>query len=268
MKRILSLLLITSMFMGCSKNMVTGRKQLSLVSETELQTLAKQEYQTFLSSNNVVNANTSKDAEMVRRVGTRIATALKTFFDGRGQAFLLEGYQWEFNLVDNKEANAWCMPGGKVVVYTGLLPLTQNEAGLAIVLGHEIAHAVAQHGSERMSQALLQQLGGQALQIALASKPAETQNLFLAAYGVGSTVGVMLPFSRKEESEADKFGLYFAAMAGYNPQEAVPFWQRMAAAGGAKQPEFLSDHPADETRIAAIKENMPEALKYYKPIKK
>ena len=268
MKKILSLLLITSMIMGCAKNMVTGRKQLSLVSETELQTLAKQEYQSFLNANNVVNASASKDAEMVRRVGTRIATAMKTFFDGRGQGFLLEGYQWEFNLVDSKEANAWCMPGGKVVVYTGLLPLTQNEAGLAIVMGHEIAHAVAQHGSERMSQALLQQLGGQALQVALSSKPAETQNLFLTAYGVGSTVGVMLPYSRKAETEADKFGLYFAAMAGYNPQEAVSFWQRMAAGGGSKPPEFLSSHPADETRIAAIKENMPEALKYYKPIKK
>ena len=160
------------------------------------------------------------------------------------------------------------MPGGKVVVYTGLLPVTQNEAALAIVLGHEIAHAVAQHGSERMSQGLLQQLGGTALQVALANKPAQTQNIFMTAYGVGSNVGAMLPFSRKAETEADKYGLYFAAMAGYNPQEAVPFWQRMSAAGGAKQPEFLSSHPADDTRIAAIQANMPQALKYYKPVKK
>jgi predicted Zn-dependent protease len=159
------------------------------------------------------------------------------------------------------------MPGGKVVVYTGLLPLSQNEAGLGIVIGHEIAHAIAQHGSERMSQALLQQLGGVALEVAIANKPTETQNLFMTAYGIGSTVGGILPFSRKEETEADRFGLYYAAMAGYNPEEAIPFWERMSKAGGEQPPEFLSTHPADATRIAAIKANMPQALKYYKPIK-
>jgi predicted Zn-dependent protease len=149
-----------------------------------------------------------------------------------------------------------------------LLPLSQNEAGLAIVIGHEIAHAVAQHGSERMSQALLQQMGGMTLQLALANKPAETQNLFMTAYGIGSTVGGILPFSRKQETEADKYGLYFSAMAGYNPQEAIPFWERMSkAAGGAQSPEFLRTHPSDETRMAAIKANMPQALKYYKPVK-
>jgi predicted Zn-dependent protease len=203
---------------------------------------------------------------MVSRVGSRIAAAIKAYYNGQGRPSVLEGYQWEFNLVENKEVNAWCMPGGKVVVYTGLLPITRNEAALAIVLGHEITHAVAQHGSERMSQALLQQLGGVALQVALANKPAETQNLFLSAYGVGSTVGGILPFSRKEESEADKFGLYFSAMAGYNPQEAIPFWERMAAAGGAKPPEFLSSHPSDETRLANIKKYMPQAMEYYRPL--
>jgi predicted Zn-dependent protease len=268
MKKIFSFLLIGYFFAGCTQNMVTGRNQLSLVSETELQSMAKQEYQTFLSANKVVSTSTNRDAEMVQRVGSRIAAAIKTYYDGQGQTSVLEGYQWEFNLVDNKEVNAWCMPGGKVVVYTGLLPISQNEAALAIVLGHEITHAVAQHGSERMSQALLQQLGGAALQVALANKPAETQNLFLTAYGIGSTVGGTLPFSRKEESEADKYGLYFAAMAGYNPQEAIPFWERMAAAGGAKPPEFLSSHPSDRTRIANIKANMPQALKYYQPVKR
>jgi predicted Zn-dependent protease len=268
MKKILLVLLLAAAVISCKQNMVTGRKQLSLVSEPELQTMAKQEYQSFLSANKVVNANVSKDTEMVRRVGGRIAAAIKNYYDGRGETSVLEGYQWEFNLVDDKAANAWCMPGGKVVVYTGLLPITQNEAGLAIVVGHEIAHAVAQHGSERMSQGLLQQLGGTALQIALANKPAETQNLFATAYGIGSTVGGTLPFSRKSESEADKYGLYFAAMAGYNPQEAIPFWQRMSAAGGAKPPEFLSSHPSDETRIAKIQSNMPQALKYYKPMRK
>ena len=268
MKKIFSILLIPVFFVSCSENLVTGRKQLSLVSETELQSMAKKEYQSFLSANNVVSANTNRDAEMVRRVGSRIAAAIKTYYDGKGMPSVLDGYQWEFNLVENKEVNAWCMPGGKVVVYTGLLPITKNEAALAVVIGHEITHAVAQHGSERMSQGLLQQLGGAALQIALANKPAETQNIFMTAYGIGSTVGGILPFSRKEESEADKYGLYFMAMAGYNPQEAIPFWERMAAAGGAKPPEFLSSHPSDATRIEKIKTYMPQALEFYKPVRR
>ena len=268
MKNIFYFLLLASFITGCTNNLVTGRKQLRLVSETELQTMASQEYKSFLKENKVVSTSTNRDAEMVRRVGTRIAAAIKTYYDGKGMPSVLEGYKWEFNLIENKEANAWCMPGGKVVVYTGLLPLTQNEAALAVVIGHEITHAVAQHGSERMSQGLLQQLGGTALQVALANKPAETQNLFLTAYGIGSTLGGTLPFSRKEESEADKFGLFFSAMAGYNPQEAIPFWERMAASGGAKPPEFLSSHPSDASRIANLKINMPEAMKFYKPVKK
>jgi len=267
MKKVLFFFLFASFFISCTKNLVTGRKQLDLVSETELQNLATQEYQAFLNTNNVINSSNNRDAEMVRRVGTRISAAITSFYDKKGYTAVLDGYHWEFNLVDNKEANAWCMPGGKVVVYTGLLPLTQNEVGLAIVMGHEIAHAVAQHGSERMSQALLQQLGGVALQVAVANKPAETQNLFMTAYGIGSTVGGILPFSRKEESEADKYGLYFAAMGGYNPQEAIPFWERMSAAGGAKPPEFLSTHPSDQTRMEKIKGYMPQALKYYNPVK-
>src|ERR1051325_2486864 len=169
MKKIFSFLLIVSILAACTQNMVTGRKQLQLVSEPELQSMAKQEYQTFLSANKVVSVSNNRDAEMVTRVGSRIAAAIKKYYDGMGQTSVLEGYQWEFNLVENKEVNAWCMPGGKVVVYTGLLPITQNEPALAIVLGHEIAHAVAQHGSERVSQGLLQQLGGVALQIAVAN---------------------------------------------------------------------------------------------------
>lgn len=268
MKKIVLFILLVSLFTGCTQNLVTGRKQLSLVSETELQSMAKQEYQSFLSENKVVNAGTNRDAEMVQRVGSRISAAIKKYYDNKGMPSILEGYNWEFNLVDSKEANAWCMPGGKVVVYTGLLDITQNEAALAVVIGHEIAHAVAQHGSERMSQGLLQQLGGVALQVALANKKAETQNLFLTAYGAGTTLGVLLPFSRKEESEADKFGLYFSSMAGYNPQEAIPFWERMSAAGGAKPPEFLSSHPSDATRIQNIQSHMPQAMKYYQPVRK
>ncbi len=267
MKQII-LLLFVGLLMGCTENLVTGRKQLSLVSEPELQAMASQEYKTFLTENKVVYANVNKDAEMVQRVGRRIAVAIQTYYDNKGQSVVLDGFQWEFNLIDNKEANAWCMPGGKVVVYTGLLPISKNEAGLAIVIGHEIAHAVAQHGSERMSQALLQQFGGMALQVALANKPTETQNLFMTAYGIGSTVGGILPFSRKEEEEADQYGLYFSAMGGYNPQEAIPFWERMMAAGGGQPPEFLSSHPSDENRIAKIKTYMPQALRFYKPIKR
>jgi predicted Zn-dependent protease len=156
------------------------------------------------------------------------------------------------------------MPGGKVVVYTGILPVTKDEIGLAVVMGHEIAHAVAQHGAERMSQGLLQQLGGVALSVALQNKPQETQDLFMTAYGVGTTVGVMLPFSRTQESEADRLGLIFMAMAGYNPNYAIDFWTRMAAQSGGKPPEFLSTHPSDETRIADLKKELPEAMSYYK----
>jgi predicted Zn-dependent protease len=261
MKGIIFFIIFSLIASGCTQNVVTGRKQLSLVSEPELQALAKQEYQTFLNQNQVLHNN---DADMVKRVGSRIASAIKNFYTANGQPDVLNGYAWEFNLVDSKEVNAWCMPGGKVVVYSGLLPIAKNEAGLAIVLGHEITHALAQHGSERMSQGLLQQLGGNALAFALSNKPKETQNLFLTAYGIGSTVGGILPFSRKEESEADEYGLYYAAMAGYNPQEAIPFWERMSAAGGSQPVEFLSDHPSDANRIAKMKAYMPQALKYYK----
>ena len=200
---------------------------------------------------------------MVDRVGARISSAITKYYNNKGQQSVIEGYNWEFNTVEDKSANAWCMPGGKVVVYTGLLPITQTETGLAIVMGHEIAHAIAKHGSERMSQAMMQQLGGMALQVAVAQKPQETQNMFLQAYGIGSQIGAVLPWSRQQETEADQYGLIFAAMAGYNPQEAIPFWERMASAGGGSPPEFLSTHPSDVTRIRKLKQFMPEAMKYY-----
>lgn len=254
---------------ACSKNPITGRKQLQLYKEADIQAMAAQEYRTFLTQNKVVSTTASKDAEMVRRIGSRIAAAITTFYKGKGLGAELEGYQWEYNLVDSKDVNAWCMPGGKIVVYTGLLPITQNEAALAVVMGHEVAHALAKHGNERMSQATAQQLGGVALSVAVANKSPEAQNLFMSAYGVGTTVGAMLPFSRKHELEADKYGLIYAALAGYNPQEAIPLWERMEKAGGGqKPPEFLSTHPAEGTRIEKLKEMMPEALKYYKPMGK
>lgn len=263
-RRILTLFVVAATVVSCSTNQITGRNQLRLVPEDQLNQMAQQEYQTFLSQSRVVSPSADKDASMVRRVGDRVASAITQYFRSKGQN--LEGYQWQFNLVADNAANAWAMPGGKVVVFTGLLPITQNEAALAVVMGHEIAHAVLGHGNERMSQGLMQQMGGLALSVALSNKPAATQNLFMQAYGVGSQVGVLLPFSRKQELEADRYGLIFAAMAGYNPREAIPLWQRMeAASNGQKPPEFLSTHPTEGRRIEELQKYMPEALQYYKP---
>ncbi len=250
---------------SCNRNAITGRNQLSLVSEDQVQQMAKQEYRQFLSQSVVVNTKVSKDAEMVKRVGSRIAAAITQYYSQKGLSNELSAYSWEFNLVENKEINAWCMPGGKVVVYTGLLPVTQNEAALSIVLAHEITHAVAGHGRERMSQGLLAQGIQMAGNVAL-GKNAAAVNVFNNVYGPTATVGYILPNSRKQETEADHYGLIFAAMAGYNPEEAIPFWTRMANLGGQKPPVLLSDHPSDQQRIDDLKKLMPEALSYYKPI--
>jgi predicted Zn-dependent protease len=228
--------------------------------------MASQQYREFLNTNRVISASNNRDAEMVRRVGQRITTAVTNYYASIGRSEDLAGYQWEYNLVDNPQANAWCMPGGKIVVYSGLLPITQNEAALAVVVGHEVSHAVFGHGNERMSQALATQMGGLALSVAVANQPAETQNLFLAAYGAGSQLGLLLPYSRKHELEADRYGLRWTAMAGYNPREAIGLWQRMEAAGGAKPPEFLSTHPTEGRRIDQLNRYMDEALQYYKPM--
>lgn len=267
-KKIISFFFIGGLLIGCSRNAITGRNQLKLLPEAEVQSMALQEYQTFLSQNKVVSTTTNKDAEMVRRVGQRVSAAVEKYYAEKGKSAELEGYKWEYNLVDSKEINAWCMPGGKIVVYTGLLPVTQNEAALAVVMGHEVSHAIFQHGNSRMSQGLLAQVGDVALSVALANKPAATQQLFHTAYGVGSQVGVILPFSRGDELEADHWGINWAAMAGYNPQEAIPLWQRMASSGGQKPPEFLSTHPDDGRRIEQLQKYMPEALSFYKPMGK
>lgn len=250
---------------SCFKNPVTGRKSLNLVDDATMNSMAIQQYSTFLSSNKVITG--TKDAEMVKTVGNRMAAAVQQFLASKNQQSLIKDYKWEFNLVDNKEVNAWCMPGGKVVVYTGIMPIVQNETGLAVVMGHEIAHAIARHGDERMSQQLMVEGGGMVLSTALATQPAMTQTIFNGAYGITTQAGVLLPYSRKHESEADHMGLIFMALAGYNPNEAVNFWQRMANAskGSSKPPVFLSTHPADETRIKQIQQWMPEAMTYYKP---
>jgi predicted Zn-dependent protease len=267
--RISSVFVLAAFFVACSKNALTGKSQLTLLPESELQSMATQEYKTFLSSNKVVTSSNNRDAEMVRRVGQRITRAVETHYAEIGKTDVLKGFNWEYNLVDDKAINAWCMPGGKIVVYTGLLPITQNEAALAAVMGHEVSHALLQHGNQRMSQGLLQQLGGVALSVAVANKPAETQNLFLGAYGAGTQVGILLPFSRNHELEADRYGLIFTARAGYNPQEAIGLWERMEkASNGQKPPEFLSTHPTEGRRINQLKKYMPEALQYYKPMGK
>jgi len=269
MNKLIYLAIACSSLLGCKTNSITGRSQLSLVSETEVQAMSLTEYQNFLSTNKVLNPSANKNADMVKRCGNRLINAITLYYQQNNLSSELANYKWEINLVEDNNVNAWCMPGGKIVVYTGLLPVTQNETALAIVMGHEIAHALAKHGSERMSQGLLQQLGGVALSTAMQNKPQETQNLFNTAYGIGSNIGVMLPFSRKNESEADRFGLMFAALAGYDPREAIPFWQRMSKlSGGQKPPEFLSTHPSDEKRIADLQGIMDETLKkYYKPVK-
>ncbi|MFA7061951.1 MAG: M48 family metallopeptidase [Pedobacter sp.] len=201
---------------------------------------------------------------MVKRVGEKVQKAVEQYFADSGLREHLSDYKWEFNLVEDKQVNAWCMPGGKVVVYTGILPIARTEAGLAVVMGHEIAHAIAEHGNERMSQGLIAQLGGVALSTALSTKTAATQQLWMTVYGVGAQYGAILPYGRLQESEADHLGLIFMAMAGYDPHEAVPFWERMAAQkGGKAPPEFLSTHPADATRIENIKRLIPKAMEQY-----
>jgi len=263
-KLLFPLLFTTSIFFSAcvEKVPITGRKQVSLVAESELITMSLTEYQSFLKEHPPLPASDPK-TQLVKKVGAKIQTAVTNYMNSNGFGNRIEGFQWEFNVVNDDVVNAWCMPGGKVVVYSGLLPVTQDEAGLAIVMGHEIAHAVARHGNERMSQGLLVQVGGLALSVALRNETQMTQNLFMQSYGIGSTLGV-LKYSRNHESEGDKLGMVFAAMAGYDPEIAVSFWTRMAASGGAKPPEILSTHPSDETRIADIKAFLPEAKKYYK----
>lgn len=266
-RKITLFFILSAMIVACSKNALTGKKQLTLLPESELQNMAVQEYQSFLSANKVVSTSNNRDAEMVRRVGQRIVKAVESYYAEKGMSDKLAGFKWETNLVDDKTVNAWCMPGGKIVVYTGILPVTQNEAALAAVMGHEVSHALLQHGNQRMSQGLLASVGQVALAVAVANKPQETQNLFLGAYGAGAQVGILLPFSRKNELEADHYGLIWTAMAGYNPQEAIGLWERMEKLGeGQKPPEFLSTHPSEGRRIEQLKKYMPEALQYYKPV--
>lgn len=262
-KILLPLFVASFIVISCSTVPITGRNQFNLIPNSQMLATSFQQYDEFIHVNKL--SSNSTNSNMVKRVGLNVQRAVQRYFAENNMADRLAGYNWEFNLIESNDINAWCMPGGKVVVYTGILPITQNESGLAVVMGHEIAHAVAEHGSERMSQVLLTQLGGMALSEALSSKPKQTSDLWLGVYGLGAQVGVLLPYSRTHESEADRLGMIFMALAGYNPNVAVGFWERMAnEKQGQAPPEFLSTHPSDRTRIDDIKRNLPEAMKYFK----
>lgn len=249
---------------GCSTVPLSGRNRISFVDENEMQTAAAQSYTTLLKDPQTKILNNA-DAQRVKRIGQKIATAVTQYMNANGYGSQIEGFKWEFNLIDSKEVNAWCMPGGKVAVYSGILPVTKDDAGLATVMGHEIAHAVAHHSSERASKAAVAQGVGGLLGAATGNKTAATQSVINQVYGIGAQGLYLLPNSRTQELEADHLGLIFMSMAGYNPSNAVGFWQRMASASASSQkpPEFLSTHPADATRIAQIQKDLPEAQKYY-----
>jgi predicted Zn-dependent protease len=254
-------LALVMMMQACSTVPLIGRKQVSLFPESEMVAMSLTSYSQFLSENKV--STNKEQSDMVKRVGARMSVAVEKYLRDNGFQDRVADFKWEFNLVQNDAANAWCMPGGKVVFYTGIMPLAKNDAGVAVVMGHEIGHAVARHGNERMSQQMLVQFGGIALSEAVKTKPEQTKSIFQTAYGLGTQLGVMLPYSRQHEYEGDKLGLIFMAMAGYDPKEAISFWERMAANSTGKTPEFLSTHPVEQNRIEAIKQYLPEAMKYY-----
>lgn len=264
---ILQGLVAVLIFTACSTVPVTGRRQLSLVSSGEMVSLGEQNYKQTLSQSKL---STNKvQVDRIKRVGLRIQKAVEQYMSQNGLSAQVEGFVWEFNLIENDTiVNAWCMPGGKVAFYTGIIPICKDDNGIAVVMGHEIAHAIANHSGERMSQAMALNLGGQVGSILLSGRSPETQKAFETLYPIGAQVGVILPYSRNHELEADKMGLIFMAMAGYNPETAIAFWERMASSSkGGRPPQFLSTHPAEAARIDKIRAAMPEVMRYYKPVK-
>jgi predicted Zn-dependent protease len=256
------LLAVLTIFTDCRRVPITGRRQFDFVPDQQVLSMSQSAYNDVLQQSRL--ANNTPQGQMVESTGRRIASAVEQYLIENDMRDDAELFEWEFNLIDDNQANAWAMPGGKIAFYTGILPITQDEDGLAVVMGHEIAHIVAKHGSERMSQALTTQLGGVALSVALRDRPQQTQQLFYAAYGLGAAVGVELPFSRRMEREADRLGLVFMARAGYDPHAAIAFWQRMEAMErGPQPPEFLSTHPSHARRIRDIERHLPEALEHY-----
>jgi len=264
-KFLLLIILCMELLVTCVTNPLTGKHTMALVGNKELFASSFQQYNQFISENKVVTG--TADAMMVERIGGNIRKAAEKWLASEGQSGYLRDYKWEYHLVDSKEVNAWCMPGGKIVVYTGILPLTKTEDGLATVMGHEVAHALLNHGQQRVSAGVLQQIGAAGVSIAVSGKSEASQALLMTAYGAGSTLFGTLPFSRKHESEADHYRLILMAIAGYNPEESVPFWQRMTAKGGSV-PEFLSTHPSDTTRIRQLRKSIPEAKKKAAKLKK
>lgn len=254
-KYILTIAVFLAVF-SCKTNPFTGKSTLNFYPNSQVFPMAFAQYDQFLGENKVVTG--TSEAEMITRVGQRIASAAERWLDANGYPGYLKDYQWEYKLVQDETVNAWCMPGGKIVFYTGILPITQNEAGVAVVMGHEVAHALADHGAQRMSAGMLQQIGAVAGNVAI--QDPEKRNMFNQAYGLGSQLGVMLPFSRSHETEADRIGLQIMAIAGYNPDEAARLWQRMKEkAGGQAPPEFLSTHPSNDTRISNLTAWAPAA---------
>lgn len=262
MKKIVSLVLLACILASCSSVLLTGRKQLLLVPDSDVLAMSLQSYKQFIDS---VPLSTNKtNTALVKKVGKNISTVVENYLKANGLEAEIANYAWEFNLVKDTSVNAFCMPGGKVVVFEGILPVTKNEFGLAVVIGHEVAHAVAKHSSERLSQQMLVQYGSTLANVLVSNKSELTRTGVNALYGLGAQYGVMLPYSRKHEYEADRMGLIFLAMAGYNPTEAVSFWERMAANGANAPMEFMSTHPSDANRIAKLRELLPEAMQYYK----
>ena len=262
MRKTIFFLLFAVIVTSCSTVLLTGRKQLLLVNDSEVLASSFQSYKQFIDS---VPASKDKvNTALIKKVGAKLSKVVEDYLNANGRSADAATYAWEFNLVKDTTMNAFCMPGGKVVVYEGILPVTKNEVGLAVVLGHEIAHAVAKHSNERMSQQMLVQYGASITDMLTSKKSTVARSTISTIYGLGSQYGVILPYSRLNESEADKLGLIFLAMAGYDPNEAINFWGRMAASSTSKPIEFMSTHPSDETRIAQLKAYLPEAMKYYK----
>lgn len=255
-------LILVFVFSHCSTVPIIGRKQLTLIPESELVRMGLSNYRGFLDTS-VISSNAT-NTRMLNEVGKNITMAVEKYLTDNGLDRRLKDFDWEFALIESSVPNAWCMPGGKICFYTGILPYTKDADGMAVVMGHEIAHAVARHGNERMTQQLLAVAGGAVISEFIKEKPEQTQNIFLSVFSVGTQVGILLPYSRKHEYEADKLGLIFMAMAGYNPEAAVEFWTNMSQMGGAKPPEFLSTHPTDQKRIENLKKVLPQAMEYYK----
>ncbi|HMR57287.1 MAG TPA: M48 family metallopeptidase [Cyclobacteriaceae bacterium] len=261
-KKTLSLAIIVTLLYACATVPVTGRKQLSLVSSAEINQMSATQYAEVVKTGPL--STDQQQTQLIKKVGGKIQKAVEQYMAEKGMSDQLAGFAWEFNLIkDDQTVNAWCMPGGKVAFYTAILPICKDEDGIAVVMGHEVAHAIANHGRERMSQGLIAEFGLSTIGAAMGQNPTATQQIFMQAVGMGTNVG-MLKFSRSHEPEADHMGLIFMAMAGYNPSSAPKFWERMATLGGGQQPEFLSTHPSHETRIKDLEGWIPEAMQYYK----